>query len=208
MNQTKARILDAAERLIAVHGLDVSLRTITSQAGVNLAAINYHYQSKDALIDAVVARHIEPINESRLEMLDRIEAEHGDGPLPLEPILEAFLAPVIQMQASEHVRTLFGRLYSMPDAFLNRIFDRHLSHVLARFSAAFARAIPEMPLPDRMWCIVFTVGAMVHVMAWSGRLAHVSNGVIDGSDTERLTKQIVKFAAAGFRALQGESMHA
>src|SRR6476619_5976727 len=126
MSETKVRILDTAERLIAEYGLDVSLRTITTEAGVNLAAINYHFQSKEALIDAVIARRIEPVNQSRLEMLDALEGDYPSGRLPLEGILEASLKPVIEMEASQHVRILFGRLYSLPDEFLNRLFNRHL----------------------------------------------------------------------------------
>ena len=92
---TKTRILDATERLMGEHGLDVPLRAITAEAGVNLAAVNYHFQSKDALIDAMVARRIGPINRRRLEMLDEIESANPSGPLPLEAVLEAFLAPVL-----------------------------------------------------------------------------------------------------------------
>src|SRR5207249_7612515 len=71
MNDTKLRILDAAERLFAQQGFDVSIRAITDEAGVNLAAVNYHFQSKEALLDAIIARRIEPVNKRRLEMLDR-----------------------------------------------------------------------------------------------------------------------------------------
>ena len=68
---TKARILDTAEKLFGINGFEsVSLRDITTDASVNLAAVNYHFQSKDALIDAVIARRIEPLNARRLELLD------------------------------------------------------------------------------------------------------------------------------------------
>ena len=83
MIETKVRILDAAERLFAEQGLDVSIRAITDEAGVNLAAVNYHFQSKVALVDAVIARRFEPVTKRRFEMLDQLEAQHGAGPLPL-----------------------------------------------------------------------------------------------------------------------------
>src|SRR5271156_1240304 len=88
---TKTRILDVAEKLFGENGFDgTSLRDITTEADVNLAAVNYHFQSKDSLIDAVIARRIEPVNQQRLEMLD------AAGPNPsLEKILTAFLAPVL-----------------------------------------------------------------------------------------------------------------
>ena len=201
MIETKVRILDAAERLIAEHGLDVSLRTITSEAGVNLAAVNYHFQSKDTLIDAVVARRIEPINQCRLERLDAIERDYPTGVLPLEGVLEAFLAPVTQMGQDEHIRILFGRLYSQPEEFLKRVFSRHLHPIQERFQAALARALPGTPAAERMSCMMFTAGAMVHVMAWSRLLGVISNGTVDPGDTQALTERLVAFTAGGFRGV-------
>jgi AcrR family transcriptional regulator len=201
MIETKVRILDAAERLIAEHGLEVSLRTITTEAGVNLAAVNYHFQSKDALVDAVVARRIEPINRARLERLDALEREYPSGELPLEGVLEAFLAPVTQTGHDEHVRILFGRLYSQPDEFLKRVFNRHLHDIVERFQGALARALPGTSQAERMSCMMFTAGAMVHVMAWSRLLGIISNGAVDPGDTQLLTDRIVAFSAGGFRSV-------
>ena len=201
MNETKVRILDAAERLIADHGPDVSLRTITAEAGVNLAAVNYHFQSKDALVDAVVERRLGPINKARLEMLDKLEREHPSGPLPLEGVLEAFLAPVVDRCEREHLRVLFGRFYTMPDEFMTRVFNRHLQPILVRFQAALERALPDVPVADRMSSMMFTAGAMVHIMAWSRLLSVISRGALDPSDTKALTNRIVAFTAGGFRAV-------
>src|SRR5215470_13225201 len=88
---TKSKILDAAEKLFGIKGFEAtSLRDITAEAQVNLAAVNYHFQSKDSLIDAVIARRIEPVNRRRLEMLE------AAGPKPtVEQILTAFLTPVL-----------------------------------------------------------------------------------------------------------------
>src|ERR1700741_3949641 len=102
---TKTRILDAAERLFGEKGFDsTSLRDITAEAQVNLAAVNYHFQSKDSLIDAVIARRIEPVNRKRVEMLDQA------GPNPtLEQILASFLRPVLELK-TEGVIPLMGRI--------------------------------------------------------------------------------------------------
>src|ERR1700748_619927 len=93
---TKTRILDAAEKLFGENGFDgTSLRDITAEADVNLAAVNYHFQSKDSLIDAVIARRIEPVNRRRIELLD------AAGPNPtVEQVLEAFIAPVMERDPS------------------------------------------------------------------------------------------------------------
>src|SRR5438477_9167138 len=90
---TKDRILDAAEKLFGDNGFDAtSLRDITTTAQVNLAAVNYHFQSKDSLIESVIARRIEPINRKRLEMLETA----GDNP-GVEQILTAFLAHMLDL---------------------------------------------------------------------------------------------------------------
>src|SRR6202050_3962619 len=93
---TKSRILDSAEKLFGLNGFEAtSLRDITAEADVNLAGVNYHFQSKESLIDAVIARRIEPVNRKRLEMLE------SAGPNPnLEQILIAFLAPILNQDLS------------------------------------------------------------------------------------------------------------
>jgi AcrR family transcriptional regulator len=204
MNETKIRILDAAERLFAQQGLDVPIRAITDEAGVNLAAVNYHFQSKEALVDAVIARRFEPVTRRRLEMLDAVEARAGSGPLPLEPVLEAFFAPLLEPPEPgfEHLKSLMGRLFSMADDFVKRVFRVHLGLVVERFTAALARAVPELPDAERACRLYFAVGAVVHVMNWSRIIPTLSNGLVDPSDTKALLNQLIVFAAAGFRAPQ------
>src|ERR1700732_4679792 len=98
---TKDRILDAAERLFGENGVEAtSLRAITAEAGVNLAAVNYHFQSKEALVQAVIGRRMGPWNAQRLALLDAYEAEAGEAAVPLEKIIDAFLRPVIAMVGS------------------------------------------------------------------------------------------------------------
>src|SRR5579862_2477676 len=107
---TKSRILDAAEKLFGHNGFDAtSLRDITAEADVNLAAVNYHFQSKDSLIDAVILRRIEPINRRRLELLDAAGAHPT-----VEQIVEAFVAPVVE-QDRPPMLSMMGRALADPD---------------------------------------------------------------------------------------------
>lgn len=198
MSETKDRILDAAERLIAERGSEVSLRGITAEAGVNLAAVNYHFQSKDALWSALIERRFDPLNERRLAMLDALETEIPTGPLPLDRVLEAFYGPMMDFctSAPEHFRPLLGRLFTLPDEHLRRVFARHIQPVALRFNIAFVRALPELDPMEVRLRMVFAIGSLINVMNW-WRLVSPAFVTID---TGALKAHIIAFAAGGFRA--------
>ena len=100
MTDTKEKILDTAERLIGEQGYAAtSLRHVIAEAGVNLAAVHYHFGSKEGLLDAVVTRKVTPVNLTRLTRLERLEAEAGGGPVEVEKILESFLLPTVEVAA-------------------------------------------------------------------------------------------------------------
>ena len=191
---TKARILETAEKLFGVSGFEsVSLRDITTEAGVNLAAVNYHFQSKDALIDAIIARRIEPINRRRLEMLE------ATGPsATLETILDAFLRPVFEIQIQALI-PLMGRVMSNPDMFMDRLFNVHLAPVALRFNKALADALPGLPVADIAWRLHFSVGVMTHTLLWGHIMPRMTNGLCSIDDREALLQRTVQFLAAGFR---------
>jgi AcrR family transcriptional regulator len=194
---TKTKILDAAEKLFADKGFDAtSLRDITTGADVNLAAANYHFQTKDALIDAVIARRIGPVNTRRLEMLD------AAGPTPsIEQIIEAFIAPLLEREILPML-PMMGRALANPDAFLFRIFKKHLAPVGERFLAAFATALPALSPAERTWRFLFMAGSMSHVLSWSHIVNEMTNGVCDPTDRKDVADRLVRFVAAGFRAAE------
>ena len=195
MMDTKSRILDSAEKLFAISGFKpTSLRDITAEAHVNLAAVNYHFQSKDCLIDAVIARRIEPVNKRRMEMLDAAGPE-----ATLEQILRAFLAPVLELKV-ESVAPLMGRMMSEPDQFMDRVFRKHLQPVGRRFGEALGKVLPDLPARERMWRLYFAAGVMTHVLTWSQILPEMSGGLCDTTDRKALIDRVVAFLAAGFRA--------
>ncbi|MBZ5633450.1 MAG: TetR family transcriptional regulator [Acidobacteriia bacterium] len=192
---TKSRILDSAEKLFGMNGFDAtSLRDITTAADVNLAAINYHFQTKDSLIDAIVARRIEPVNKKRFELLS------AAGPNPtVEQILTAFMAPVMQVKV-DAVVPLIGRILSNPEVFVERVFHKHLAPVSQRFVEALSKALPDLPPSEILWRLHFSVGVMTHTMLWGRIYPKITNGVCDISDREAFVERAVRFVAAGFRA--------
>jgi len=192
---TKSRILDTAEKLFGLNGFEgTSLREITAAADVNLAAINYHFQSKDSLIDAIVERRIEPVNKKRFELLD------AAGPNPtVEQIMTAFMAPVMKIKVDALV-PLIGRILSNPELFVERVFHNHLAPVSQRFVEALSKALPDLPPSEILWRLHFSVGVLTHTMLWGRIFPKITNGVCDISDRDALVDRAVRFVAAGFRA--------
>lgn len=198
---TRDRILDAAERLLGQNGPDAtSLREITSAAAVNLAAVNYHFQSKNALIRAVVDRRVEPMVRRRLQLLDDAEAAAGDAPVPIERLMEAFVIPVLELQTlAPDFMPLMSRMYAEA-RFLEEIIQKHMQTLGRRYVAAFQKTLPALSGADVYWRIHFAVGALMHVMLGPGIIRLSSQGQCDPSDAELLQRQIVTFLVAGFKA--------
>jgi AcrR family transcriptional regulator len=203
-SDTKQRILDTAERLFGDNGFDsTSLRTIIAEAKVNLAAIHYHFHSKEALLDAVILRRLEPINRQRLEMLDACERAAGDGSPSLEAVIEAFLAPPFRL-ASNHQNgksfaRLMGRTLTAEKSLVPRL-KQYMSEMLGRFMQALQKAVPDLPKQELLWRMQFMGGAMAITLLRGKDLELISEGLCDTSDVEGTLRRLVDFAAAGFRA--------
>ncbi len=201
---TKERILDAAERLFAEVGFEsTSLRMITSKAGVNLAAVNYHFHSKEDLVRAVFARRIRPLNAARLEGLRRHLDSVGDGRPNLEEVIRAFVEPVVMLKGDPSgaaVGRLFGRTYSEPSEAVRRPFFELMREVGRPFTEAFRRALPDLPQVDLLWKTHFAVGVVAHTLAGAEHLKVISGGLCDPSDVEGVVGRIVAFIAAGMRS--------
>jgi AcrR family transcriptional regulator len=197
MSDTKEKILDTAERLIGEQGYAAtSLRHVIAEAGVNLAAVHYHFGSKEGLLDAVVARKVTPVNEARLAWLERVEAEAGGGPLEVEKVLEAFLIPTAEVagRSPDFVR-LMGRM--MAEGLMPRIAEKHFQPTGRRFVTALRRTLPELPQEELLWRVHFMVGAMAHAMCGAPIFAQAMG---DPAEMDRRMKRLVTFLGAGFRA--------
>lgn len=209
---TKSRILDAAEMMFAEYGFaGASLRSITNEAGVNLAAVNYHFGSKEALLIETLGRRLEPLNLERMQMLDALEAESGESPPELEKILEAFLYPTFRRleawgdDGAKFLR-LAGKMHLDANEEIRSLLIRHFDEVFHRFLHAIQRSIPELEIIPMAVGIHYLVGAMIHTLSWSehmNREIHRRTG-ISPPDTETIVTMMVRFTAAGFRRLAAE----
>jgi AcrR family transcriptional regulator len=202
MKDTKTRILDASERLLAERGVAAcSLRAVTAQAGVNLGAVNYHFRSKEALIQAVFRRRLEPLSRERLALLDAYEAKAHGKALPLTSLLHAFLDPLLSRRhdGGAFIR-LMGRMFSEPSLDIETVFRAELQESIDRFRLAFRRALPGLPIEDLYWRLFFTIGAMAHVLAAGPMLRLISGGICNPDNLEGALARLIHFTGAGLEA--------
>ena len=201
---TKERILDAAERLFADHGFPAtSLRDITNEAGVNLAAVNYHFGSKESLLIAVLERTTLPVNRARLERLDTLEATAGDTPVVTERLVRAFLTPLFERwcewgRGDPKFLRLVGRIHADVDQELRAKFIKQFDTVFRRFSAAFQRSLPELEATEVHWRVLFLIGSMAYTVTWGASL--IATDPRARRDPEEILEDLIRFATAGMVA--------
>ena len=200
---TRSRILDVAEDLFAERGLDrVSIRDITREAKVNLAAINYHFGSKDDLIVAVFERRVVPVNDARLAALDALEKAAGKRSAKLEDILEAFIRPAIPTSAEDADRgsafsKLFGRCLSEPSPEVEALLKKQFEPLAGRMHAMLKRSLPRLSRSEIFWRMKFTYGALHH---WLLTREKFRPDWVQDVDAEAQIQKLISFAAGGFRA--------
>ena len=178
---TQGRILDAAEALFMEHGFEAtSLRQITTAANVNLAAVHYHFGSKEDLFEAVLTRRLDPMNQERLALLTRFEHEWAPKPLSCEKILAAMFIPALKLardpeRGGKNFLRLLGRAYADPAPFIRHFLSDQYAVVIARFKAAFGRALPQLPKKE----LVIFVGGYGS-SAGDGAFDQLKNEFADG----------------------------
>lgn len=203
---TRLRILDAAERLFTDYGFEATtLRQITGAAEVNLAAVNYHFGSKEELIREVFRRRLTWLNQQRLQELDRLEAEAGGKPLKPSQILEVFFGVALKMAADAEgggrsFMRLLGRTYAKPSDFVRGFLAEEYAAVIARFKAALIRALPGVPGEEILWRFHFMLGAMSYAISGTDALHIVAEDALDDSDARALYARLMSFMLGGLRA--------
>ena len=169
-SDTVTRILDTAEVLFAERGFaETSLRNITSKARVNLAAVNYHFGSKKALIQAVFARYLDPFTQRFHTELDELEGQHAGRVIPLETLLETMATTVLAVPAERNSLKVFMRLlglaYSQAQGHLRRYIQQEYGDVFTRFSELVRKATPDLPDAERFWRLHFMLGTVIFTLS-------------------------------------------
>ncbi|NJD87192.1 MAG: TetR/AcrR family transcriptional regulator [Betaproteobacteria bacterium] len=209
---TKSRILDAAELLFMEHGFEAtSLRQLTAAAGVNLAAVNYHFGSKEELFQAVLTRRLDPMNQERIDLLARYEREAGSKPLTCEKILSAMLIPALRLSRDEkrggkHFLRVLGRAYADPAPFIRNFLSAQYAEMIARFKEAFLKALPHLTKQELTWRLHFVMGALSYTLAGTDSLKLMLQVITNDQDNDELLLQrLAPFLAAGLKAPLGDA---
>ncbi|QDJ49170.1 TetR/AcrR family transcriptional regulator [Bordetella hinzii] len=207
---TRDIILESAERLFAQQGYDgTSMRQITSAAGVNLAAVNYHFGSKEALVQAVLKRRLEIVNRERLRLLDALQAQAGGKPLKPSQIVDAFFGTLLRLAASpDHdgktFMPLLERTMTDPAGFIRTLFADEYADVIERYKNALFDALPDVPRAEIMWRFQFMLGATSYAIIGTDTLRIVTGWTLDERDQpdnpELLLPRLMSFLLGGLRA--------
>jgi AcrR family transcriptional regulator len=204
---TKEKILDTAEALFMEHGFEAtSLRAITTAAGVNLAAVNYHFGSKEELFQTVLSRRLDPMNQERVDLLAELERSAAPDAVPCDRILTAMFIPALKLarnpqRGGTNFLRLLGRAYADPAPFIRQFLSAQYAVMISRFKAAFARALPDLPKKELSWRLHFIMGALSYTLAGTDALKLIGelNPDEPGND-ERLLQRLAPFLLAGLTA--------
>ncbi len=204
---TKQRILDTAEFLFSRDGFrGTSLRAITSKAGVNLAAVNYHFGSKKTLLEEVIKRRILPLNKVRRERIEEVkEAARKKGKNPdIKSVLFAFIEPTLLFRESvpggRNFVTFIGRSFTDPDDTVRRVFLRFIKPIFDLLFKTVCEALPDLPEEVVFWRLQFTLGSLFHSMHICGNIDMEPLKMNTDLNSKTLIDLIIPYVTAGMKA--------
>ena len=207
---TRERILDVAERLFMGHGYDgTSMRMITSEAAVNLAAVNYHFGSKESLMQEVFRRRLDWLNEERMRVLNTLEREAAGKALKPSQIVDGFFGTLLRMADDEKrggttFLRLLGRTLTDPSEFIRTFLAHEYAAVVDRYKEALFKALPDVPKAEIVWRFHFMLGATSYAIAGTDALRLVTDWQIEESDSvdrmDRLVPRLMSFLLGGLRS--------
>ena len=206
-HETRTRILDVAEELFMQHGFEAtSMRLLTSTAHVNLAAVNYHFGSEDALIEALFRRRLDPMNSERAAAPDALAQQAGGQPPAPAPTIRTLLSATLPMVedakgGGRNFIRLLGRTYTEPAKQIRALIGQLYAPAMERFKAAFARALPEVPLDELVWRMHFMFGTLSYTLAATDTVQLIAGcKPEDRYDAQLIEARLVAFLAAGLLA--------
>lgn len=205
----KMKLLNAAEQLFAEKGFEsVSVRDVTQFVKMNVAAVNYHFGSRDGMLTLVMLRYANPVNEERLARLDATERKWAGKGLPLEEIMDAFVRPLLSQARRSDLSErllyqLLGRIFAQYGQNMPSSIAQNFQQVNDRFVRAFAKALPTLAADDLAARIHLMHGGVIHLLTHYGMLGAAPDGL---PSMEATLGRLVRFGTAGLReGTEGEA---
>nr|MDT0253317.1 TetR/AcrR family transcriptional regulator [Endozoicomonas sp.] len=202
---TVDRILDAAEKLFAEHGFaETSLRSITSKAGVNLAAVNYHFGSKKSLIQAVFSRFLNHFVSNLSQAL--VKYQDNKDVIDLEEILHLLVDQImaVKPRSAEDLSVcmrLIGLAYTQGQGHLKKYLREVYGDVFQTYLQLMVKACPNLPMGDLFWRVYFILGSAVFTLSGANALRAIAESDYGVDyELEEIMRKMVPFMAAGLRA--------
>ncbi len=208
-SKTKAVLLDKAERLFMEKGVrGTSIRELSKAAGVNVAAVNYHFGSKEGLVKAVIARRLRPINDARLKKLSAIKTQYqksGHRPTVRE-VVKAFVGPAFEYLGKGNTQARYflafiARIMADPDPHVRKLFFEEMKEVAALFWEVLKLSLPHLSEEKLYWRLQFLLGAMMKSLPWPGRADLLPPGISFEKISEiDILEEFITFVTAGLEA--------
>lgn len=200
---TKEKIIKAAEELFAELGINAtSIRSIVKLANVNLAAIHYHFGSKESLLFEILENHFSKLNKERLDQLKKLKEKNES--LSTEEILSAFIKPVFSQLHSKQNKNfikIIGRIYGEASNEFKQKMFLLFKEVITVFSNELLKSNPHKNIENIKLNLFFTVGAMVHSTI---NLPNFQNNKEQGFNimgtNNQILQELISFCTAGFKA--------
>ncbi|MDF7773675.1 TetR/AcrR family transcriptional regulator [Sphingomonas sp. AOB5] len=199
------QILDAAEYLFSKHGLyGVTLKDVAKRVGVHHTLLNYYFEDKKKLFDAVFARRAVVTSERRMKALDEYEAATRGKPT-VEGALRAFLDTDLDLyieggEGWKNYAALGAQVANAPEWGAD-LMDEHFDPVVLRLIELLKRALPDCSEADVFWGYHFVTGALMLTLARTGRIDKLSGGLCRSDDFVAVKDRMASFMAAGFLAV-------
>ena len=203
--KTMEEILDAAESLFSKHGLyGVTLKDVAKDVGVHHTLLNYYFEDKKKLFDAVFARRAVITSQRRIKALDEYEAASKGKPT-VEGALRTFLDCDLDLYIDggagwKNYAALGAQVANTPE-WGAELMDEHFDPVVLRLIALLTKALPDSKKEDIFWSYHFVTGALMHTLARTGRIDKLSGGICRSEDFVAVKQRMATFMAAGFLSI-------
>lgn len=200
---TRKRIVMAAGKIFAQKGYRaMTLRDVTKEAKVNLAAVNYHFGSKSNLMQAIIETHFAPINQIRSQRLLQLNLQYGEKPIPLEAIFTSLIEPLFMQAVRETKQNLLmqiiGRAFTEPSEFMRSLHKKFFKEICTQFMTELKRTCPILSETELQYRFFFAVSTMLGSLIEPTRLETLSNNNLSGKNSDAICQGLIQFVVAGF----------